>query len=506
MMKRRKIKLLLSLTIGGLMLSWAVWSWAQPPVSPRDTRQWLQQLDQKLEFLRELSKVFPTPKLLDVIHKIEYHRNLAVQANNKQEAVRQLQIAHKLADIAIKMALDGPVQRLRENLDELIRQVEKKLQQHFNAEAERLLHKAKDNRKLAITAYKNQNYRKAVELFRVAIFLVQKTQTILKGHPTALTSTLDEEKANFKDLLQKAQRLLDGKRDVVERDLLRQALAQQQKAERSLARNDIKGAINHYRWATRLLLRIISMVEKAEQNMQQIAANELQLTRELLQAGGKDLSPSVSRIYKKAEQVYRDAEIAFQNRKYSQAAKKAQVARRLLHRSTQIGEISQQGFDKRLEDEIAAVRHLLESLRNQATTTDDKEINLYYRIAQNHLQFSQRAFDKGNYRLATVELLVAARMSYSLQSMLSKQGEESHSAEFLAEKISTLEQQLEKVNLALQQSQQSQLEYLSRLAQQMLQTAKTSMANRQWHIAWDSIQIASQLLQKMQNSLHTNSE
>ena len=52
MMKRRKIKLLLSLTIGGLMLSWAVWSWAQHPVSPRDTRQWLQQLDQKLEFLR----------------------------------------------------------------------------------------------------------------------------------------------------------------------------------------------------------------------------------------------------------------------------------------------------------------------------------------------------------------------------------------------------------------------------------------------------------------------
>ena len=156
----------------------------QPAVGLADVRQTITHLQQQLEFLKELNKQFPDERLEELIHRIEIHIRKAVQAvQNKQKILAQQEAyaARRLINVGMRSVLAGPIVSLREQLEEKLRRAEELLRKHFRPDAQKLLQQAQKSKNLAETAIHNRNVAKAVELYRVALFNVNKVLDLLSA-------------------------------------------------------------------------------------------------------------------------------------------------------------------------------------------------------------------------------------------------------------------------------------------------------------------------------------
>jgi len=509
MKAKREIAFLLLVWV----LFWAVGVKAQqqpPHATPMPHQNAYAQLQEQVNFLRNVAKQFPDPQLLQLLDQIDQHMaaaRQAAQAGKSRRASQELKIAQNLTRTAMKLVMTGPVARLREQLDERIRQAEQAIHVHFNPEAQRLLQQAKTTRRKAELAYNRHHVQKAMEFYRMAMYQVNKALQMVTGTGgPGLVSALNEEKATYEDLRRRAQHLISmAHRPGMSQELYQQAIQQQRRAEEALSRGNLQQAVELYRWASRLLIRVIDMSGTSESNWKQRAAEELEKTRELLrsvnQAFSTQMMPQVRQLLQQATRVFLDAQAAFARQEYPQVVKKAELSRRLLNRIGQLQRPAKPGAAGSLSRDRQVLQDLISQLRRNGAEKNQEATQLL-NLAELYISQSAQAEKVGRGTLASARLFVAARLTNMARNLLTTPPTPQAQQVPAEQWISRFQDRLRQMQSRREISRDPTVQVWFSLAQELDSKVQSALRKGQKEVAARYSQMGLQLLQRIETRLN----
>lgn len=404
-------------------------------------RQTVEHIKQQLAFLKDINRQFPNQKVEDLIRRIETRIAKANQAyNNKKFRIANQEIAqaNRLIGIAMQLVLRGPLTIIKEQLEEKILRAKNLLQKNFRQDAQGFLQKAQRNKEKAVEEVKRHNFEKAVGFYNVANTNIKIALDLLTrtGGDKLYTAYL-EEKANFEQLIHRIQGFIteDQKLTLSTRsdyklcqDLYKQALNQQKQAQSAFNRHELKRAIEHYGWGTRLVLRAINVCQPSlvaaspNINMKQTAFDELQQVKELIRAVEQTLTDTPlsqqNKLFRQAQQVYSDASRSFNAGKYSQTVQKVRLAKRIIDRVSKISTKRDVRISNRFEQELDLLRNLMSQVELQVKENQNPVLEGILLNARQFLVESRRAYANGNKNLATAKLFAATKFVLTVKSQL----------------------------------------------------------------------------------------
>ena len=416
---------------------------AQP--TDLSSRQSIEIVKRQLKFLIDVNKQFPNDKIDDLIRKIEIRITKAIHAHDNKQfrlVALEIQTAKILINRAMTLVLRGPLTILKQQLEDKIRMVRNVLQKNFHQNAHKLLQQALKNKNEADDAVQHRNLQRAVEFYRIAKFNIDKAFDLLSrtGGDKLYTAYL-EAKANYEQLINRIHGLLAGDRKLdistnkdqkLCRELYKQALNQQKQAVAAFNRRELKRAIEHYGWGTRLTLRAIDVckppsISDALRNLRQAAFEELQLVKELMQSVERSLHENPfsqrNKLYRQAQQVYSDASRSFDVGDYSQAVQKIRLVKRIVSRVSKLSGKEDVSNRNRFEQELDLFNNLLKKIELQVKDNQNQSFENILINARRFLVESQHAYANGNKILAMAKLFTATKFVLSVKSQLSNEAQ-----------------------------------------------------------------------------------
>ncbi len=467
-----------------------------------------EQIQQQLKFLREVARQYPNDKLDELINKIEFHLQNAKRAQQlgfNRRATQELKSAQQLTRLAMKMVMTGPMAQMREKLNEQIRRAEEAIHRNFNPEAQRLLQKAKQTRMQAERAFKNRNVQKAAELYRVALFQANKAYQLATaaGGPNMM-ALYNEEKANFEDLRRRAQTLLQSQPQAtgMTRELFNQALQQRKRAELAFAKGQVQQAVELYRWATRLMIRVIDMMGSGEANWMQRAREELQRTRELFRSVEGVVAASgnqqLGQMFDQAKRVLLDAENSFARKDYPQTVKKAELARRILNRLSKYQTASPVALKARMLQERETLRNLLRQLESEIDQNKHPAAARLLEQARYYLRQSDKAFRNGRPELGAAMLFAATRLAGSARELALRVDAKNQQQEQLSQQFARFEQAIKEIRGNKSVTANEVAQAWLKLAEDLFQMASEAKKNGQLNLMDEYSRLGLQVIQRIQ--------
>ena len=385
-------------------------------------QQMLNELDQKIATMEKLASQFPNTQLTQKIQTVKQHRRKALQFRREKRyraANQELRLALELCNSLIKHSLGGAARNYQANLDEMIRRAEMMLHQRYNADADRLLKRARQVRTDAASAFQRGNFNKAGDLYKVEKSLLENCLKILDRNMPEKYAGLQTERENFRELKTQAEKCLQRSRVSLAVNLYNQAIGQSRKAEQAFKKGNLKQANLYYQWSVRFLLRVINLSETGNYAVSEQAKDDLQLTDQIYQATVTEYSTRADKITEKIfEQVRKllfDARTDFNQRKYASAIQKSDVARKILTRirTNPVRQIENYNF--KLKQNIRDLQQSLQALKKDIR--QDEASGTVFHLANLFLRKSRNELSAKNLRKSAAYLLVANRLTLQLQKM-----------------------------------------------------------------------------------------
>ena len=400
---RHKILLLLALLVAETGLT-PLPAFAQ---HPRDVSGLLRRLDKELQTAEKALAVVPNPALkaeLEQARRLRAEAAAAFQQKQYRVADAKAKQALRLLDEIRAKLLRGPVQKLVQRYQDLLRQAELLVPGSGDKEAERLLNDAKKSARQAKALASRGLFEKSAARYREAIFLLQtclkkvKKGTRVQDHVKAARQRLQTLRDRVRSAPQK------WSQDPRAQTLVQQAQEEALRGEKAEGAGRWRAALEHYNRATRLLYRLLDQAgPPAERTLQELD----QLMRSRRDAVPRDRAGRL--LWQRIERLRNDAWQALQGGRPALATKKALLARRLLESTRSTGGMQGQARTSTVRRELERYRAAVQRLRRQVAENDHTGRQLL-REAARQGRLAQRLLEKGRPRLASQHLLVGYRL------------------------------------------------------------------------------------------------
>lgn len=478
----------------------------QPGPSNNIVTQHLSTLKDQLDFLKNVAKQFPDPRLENLIQQAQKHLLDAHQASQKKQYRRasdEAKLTQNIINQALKMIITGPVNRLREKVDEKIRMVEKALRNNFNQHVQKLLQDAKQSRNRA-SQLTNRNVQKRVEWLRLAYFQAENALKLISSATgnVNLMSAIHEEKSNYDDLFRRAQNILQQNRINLAQQLFNQAINQYDKAETSASRGNLKQAIDSYRWASRLLLRVIDLSGESEVNWKRQAREELQITRESLrsikQAVETQQNPRIQTLIQQATKVYLDAEHSFSINNFPETVRKAGLSRRVLNRVTQIIERRPGRAGFQFNQEYNTVKNLLDQLGQEFNPAENPAAQKMVETATTYLRRSETQHKANRQFLARANLYLATRFSFGLRSLLQLEQASENLQDMAIRRFENFQNRYLQMIGQYGDSTDRRVNIWLKLAEDIYNISIVAKNNGQYRVLFENVRVGQQILDRIE--------
>ncbi len=384
----------------------------------------LRQLDQQLKIARELLRTFPNKEAENLIRKAETLRTEVISLYARRrfnKAAAKLMAAMNLANKAINLLSRIPMERILQQVEELIRRAEQIVPGSGSKEAERLLRDARKNKNLAIRAFRANQYQKAMEQLRVAKFLVERSLSLVEGPKGNIQERLQVEKARLDELWQRAKELTASCNNPRADRLINQAKRQFQSILQAVNRGDTKLALTLYYNTSRLLLRAIDLCEGRDLSLQDQAREEIEMLSGLImkareRIGAAD-TPKNKLILDKAIQLQRQAQRSFEEGKYNIALRRVSLARSLINRLW----IKAPGLsvEDRARQELSRLRADIDKW-NKARVRQSASAKPLLRAARQSARDAELYLTRGRVLLALESILAGNRFISLLETTLTE--------------------------------------------------------------------------------------
>jgi len=459
-----------------------------------------QKLNNRITTAKELLRTFPDPQAKLLVQDAVKQRNEAISlynSNRKRLAVTRIKTALTLVNRAIELLSRVPLERVKEQVDDLIRKAEQLSAGKSNKEAERLLYQAKQNRKKAITIFQQKNIWKANEHLRVAKFYAEKSISILQGPKGNIKENLNDEKRRYEELLQRAQEIVSSCKNEQARKLLNQALNQYQHIKRAYQKGNYQVALNLYYSNTRLLLRAIDLCQGQEYTLREQAIEELELFADLLSSARGQPSLVENKqnkfILQRARRLYQNANEAVNAGNFALALRHTTIGKTVLSRLW--GEESRQSMPEKTEQELEQLRAGIEQIKSESDILSDPQKGPLLQAAESSLADAERFLARDRVQLALQSIFAGNRF---LSAIDSNTLQSDIDAARLRENLNRLRETL--IQLENSEQKDDTTEMLLRETGNMLQKAQSALDKNQLQLANEYIKLGNDLINKLNTS------
>lgn len=332
----------------------------------------------------------------------KYTRALTMNDNRLRdlllkEALANIAVAKAYVEQAVKMALDFPLNRLRSTLQEMMRRAEQVVLNSNHSEAKRLVYQARKTQ-LEAERVVSRDPRRAVELYQIAIALVEKALTLAEGRkPSEVNPGINRERERYENLKKRAVEAIDASKNSAAQLVFEQAEKQARTAEDSFRKGEIVVAQQLYSGATRLLLRAIDLAMVGRKG-QDYGRNELGLLQDLIQTAeqevGENADPRAGLFLARARVLVREAEVAIERQQPTEAKWRLELARNFVDkamRKTDRGAMKAENLAQRYNEALLELSRDLEELNARSREANKPEATQLLELATNALKAAENA-------------------------------------------------------------------------------------------------------------------
>ncbi len=478
-----------------LILLVSGFAFSQTGTSAKGGEAALRKVDQQFSIARDLLRIFPDKQAEALVKQAVALRADALSLYSSQRnqlAKAKLQAVSNLLTQAINMLSRVPVQRIQEQVEELVRRAERNVPGHNNKESERLLRDAKSNIKLGNQSLKNRNFLLAMERYRIAKFLLERSLSIVQGTKGNLEDQIRTEQSRFEELAQRAQETVSACQNPRAQKLLRQAKKQYPIIQQAVNRGNIKFALSLYYSTTRLLLRAIDICQGKNISIREQAIEEIELFDDLVSSAEEQVGQSndqkSQRILKKSLQLHHQAKNALKQGRFEIALKRVELARSLLSRLW--NQDQRPPLRMRAERELSRLRSDIERAE-EGPDASKPHVRSLLRAAKLSVNDAQRYLNRGRVGMALESVLAGNRFLSTLDSKAPN--DNAISKQRIEQEYDRLSKNLEKKRKNLDENDKE----LYDAAQQMLTRAKEAALKENYELALEYLQQGSELVKKM---------
>ncbi|MBN2000870.1 hypothetical protein JW935_25190 [candidate division KSB1 bacterium] len=451
----------------------------------------LRRLDQQLTVAADLFRHFPDTQAGEMIRQAEKLKleGQRLYANNKPIlALAKLDAALDMVARAINILSRVPLQRIQEQVEELLRRGEQLVPGARNNEAERLLQQAIQNRRIASQAVNARDYRKAIEHYRIAKFLGEKCLSLIDGANDDPMERLQREKSRYEELFESAREIVSDCENPKAAKLLQQAEKQNDSINRAIENGNLKAAQTMYYSTQRLLLRAIDMCRGGGLSTQDLANEEVELFQDLIaavQENTKNMDPRKRLLLNRATDLYQQARNSVQLGHYEEAILKVGLGRNVLNK---IWQKQQNDFQQEVRTELDRLQNDIK--KNQADVSSDPRFSSMLNAASNCAQDAERLLFQGRTRLSLLSILAGNRFIETIEN--NNGPVDSHlltdKLQTLRKKISEFKTENENDQLALQ---------VIKFSENMANRAEQALINKNYSVAAEYISLGNEMLDKV---------
>ncbi len=460
-------------------------------VNAQNARNGLDMLNSRINAAQELLKLFPDSQAEQWIDSAIRQRDEAVSFFNRGRnnlAAAKIKAALVLINQAIDRISAVPVDRIQEQIDELIRNAEQLVPGMNNREAERMLSQAKENRQAGIRALRNKQTRKAMEHFRVAKFYAERSIGLVRTSGlTVNPETLEEEKEKYLELVNRAEELVGSCNDEQAIKLINQAKEQYHNILQAVQSGNYKVAIGLYYSNTRLLLRAIDLCQGQGFSIREQAVEEVEMLGELLNTAKNEThvksGSQAGFVLDRVERIYDQANTALNGERYEIAIRRAVLGRNVLNR---LWSNTPTQMNERVEQELERLRDEIDRQEDNSAAGTRNEL---LKAAQSSADDAQRYLGEGRTRLALEMIYAGNRFVNAASSPAADANQDDVRA-----RADQLEQEIHKYES--RENTETNVDFVTE-AKKMLQRAEQALASNQAIAANEYIKLGFNFLDKI---------
>ena len=464
-----------------ILFTWLAFTNAQ------DLRASFEQLNNKIKTAQELLRLFPDEQAKQLVESAISQRDQGLQefrrGRNKESGAR-LQAAISLVDRAIEMLSRVPVERIREQVDDLLRQAEILVVTQNNARANRLLQQARNNRQAAQESERNQQMRKAMEHYRIAKFYAERSISIVNLTGNNLNrQTIEDEKNRYDELYNRAREQTSECDNPQAQKMVEQAEEQYQDIQQAIRNGNYKLALNLYYSNTRLLLRAIDLCRGMGYSLQEDAVEAVEMLGEMVQSAtdGQNTNNQGAFVMSRVEKLYQQASQALDEGRFQIALRQAQLGRKVLERVWNTDE--QPSLDSQVREELDRLNQEIDKTNDTGAANQ-----ALLKAAGNSAKEAERLLTAGRVRMA-LEMIYAGNRMVSLSQ--SGGSAESVTRDVLNARMEQLAGKIENAR-SLGHANSEFIE----MASKMLENANQASDRNQARLSLEYIKIGEELIEK----------
>lgn len=477
-----------------------------------DFAKTIQRLDNRLNRAKELVRSFDSRRALELVERAQKLRDEAVsaaQTNNLVEATAKVRLAFSLLEQAAKITLEGPIKRMRSQLEELLRKADDLVLKSRNKEAQRILDEAKKNRVAAENAVSAMQIERAVEHYRVAIMLAERSLSLVSNSGNLNFDRILDERRKFENLRERARDFVDSSGDNRARRIFQQAINMSRSAEEAYRKGNIELAKKFYNQSILLLLRSMDLASGETPGAENQAELALFRLRDLMEDSRDVLSqsdkPRANRLFERARRFANEAQIAIQEGRGYEALWKIELAENMVQRARRIAENGvRRQYSNKINEEIENTKNEISAVQSTMTSDSPKDAEILIKMSQFTINKAEKAAQAGLNRAALEAVLASQRFLTRAERILRAQETSSTSREQIQVRFNQLDAAIAESEDRILDSSQDWSKQLLQSAKEIRQISYESFQKGNYRAANEGIQVSFELLRKSLRNVPKN--
>jgi hypothetical protein len=314
--------------------------------------------------------------------------------------------------------MQRPIGNLKLQLDRMVQDAEQVVVKSNNQEALYLLNQAKRFQNLAYDSFRNNQPVKSRDYYRIAYFFANKCTDLALNRNRDIDSRLSEVENTIQNLFTQAESFTSDTDNAASQKLLEESRIYYQDALKLIDEGKKELALRRLILIERLLYRMYDQSERKGIDTGMQLATRLYSQQTLLQSLESELPQKDNKILKKAQDLYGEAQQAYTDNRYGEAAQKLALSQRLANTLFRSLRQQEQFTDARISSRLNDTRRLL-NMQDHSKNGGHAQMS---REAHALLDRAEEEISRGNDAAAFPLIQAATRLAHRLQRM--SQGED----------------------------------------------------------------------------------
>ena len=475
------------------------YSFAQPGEGIPDLERQLNRLENKIREARHLVQLLNNPELNEPVQMAEYQYQEARTTFQNGQYIRcrnHIRLAYNYLGQLYQHLKSNTdfIRRYQEKLDQKIQEAEQIVTESQNAEAAKLLNKARYYREKALQMLNGDQPEGVFRNYFIALYFAENASRLAGGQDVRDGKDFNRYIEDSRELLRQVEELAASETNQTIQNFIQRAGSQLNDVQNLYDQKLYRQAIQKLLLVNRFLYRALDLLDNQPASVSERIDSDLQsldnqisdLQREI--AG--NTSQGVRNLYDRIIFLTAEAREKFRLQEYSTARQRISLANRLLFQLHRLLNSSADAPELQLENQIQTAEIMLNTLKTEPLDHSGYQ-NLLQLLENTYLK-AREAYSLGNQKLTWQYLKFFNGLALKLHQLRTATNVTAVTANISQENLNRLKIILDNAPAGWQQDQNLQFKYenaghLYQIAQSAFQQGNYSLCNEMSRLATNLI-------------------